>query len=317
MRRAHAGGTRIYGNPEPALGLRTGIGILTGRQPIRRKNGVLASRLTNLISLYMSPQSEQVQSLVMRAGEEELLPRFEQVDHHIKADGSILTEADLAIQKRLRTELKKNWPDVAFLSEEMPPAQQAALLRELERPLWCLDPLDGTSNFAAGLPCFGISLALLARGEPVLGIIYDPTRRECFRADKGAGAWLNGRRLHSPPARESLELTVGMVDFKRLPPRLARKLVDDPPYASQRNFGSSALEWAWVAAGRGHVYLHGGQKVWDFAAGSLILSEAGGFSCTLDNEPVFKPTLAPRSVVAASGDHIFRSWREWLTAPPS
>lgn len=265
----------------------------------------------------MSPQSEEVESLITRAGEEELLPRFERVDHHIKADGSILTEADLAIQKRLRDELKTRWPDVAFLSEEMPPAQQAALLRETERPLWCLDPLDGTSNFAAGLPCFGISLALLAQGEPVLGIIYDPTHRECFRADKGAGAWLNGRRMHSRSARESLKFTVGMVDFKRLPSTLAQKLVDDPPYASQRNFGSAALEWAWVAAGRGHVYLHGSQKLWDFAAGSLILSEAGGYSCTLEGEPVFKPTLDPRSVIAASSDELFRSWRDWLTAPLS
>lgn len=264
----------------------------------------------------MSPHSAAVQRLVTRAGDEELLPRFERVDHHIKADGSILTEADLAIQRRLRDELEKEWPDIAFLSEEMPLAQQAELLSETGRPLWCLDPLDGTSNFAAGLPCFGISLALLTHGEPVMGIIYDPTRGECFRADKGAGAWLNERRLDSPLPRASLSLTVGMVDFKRLPAELARRLVSDPPYASQRNFGSSALEWAWVAAGRGHVYLHGGQKLWDYAAGSLIVSEAGGYSCTLDNEPVFKPTLAPRSVIAASGEDLFHSWREWLLKPP-
>ncbi|MBA2491524.1 MAG: inositol monophosphatase [Gammaproteobacteria bacterium] len=265
----------------------------------------------------MSPQSAEVQCLVMRAGDEELLPRFEQVDHHIKADGSVLTEADLAIQQRLRDELEKSWPEIAFLSEEMPSVQQAKLLTDSEQPLWCLDPLDGTSNFATGLPCFGISLALLAHGEPVMGIIYDPTRRECFRADKGAGARLNGRRLSSPPPNPSLARTVGMVDFKRLPAGLARRLISDPPYASQRNFGSSALEWAWVAAGRGHVYLHGGQKLWDFAAGSLILTEAGGFSCTLAGEPVFKSSLESRSVIAASGEALFRSWRDWLMAPSS
>ncbi len=108
-----------------------------------------------------------------------------------------------------------------------------------------------------------------------------------------------------------------MVDFKRLPAGLARRLISDPPYASQRNFGSSALEWAWVAAGRGHVYLHGGQKLWDFAAGSLILTEAGGFSCTLAGEPVFKSSLESRSVIAASGEALFRSWRDWLMAPSS
>lgn len=252
----------------------------------------------------------------MRAGDEELLPRFERVDHHIKADGSILTEADLAIQQRLRDELEKSWPDIAFLSEEMPPAQQAALLTDIERPLWCLDPLDGTSNFAAGLPCFGISLALVIHGEPVMGVIYDPTRQECFRADKGAGAWLNERRLHSSSPRSVLARTVGMVDFKRLPASLAHRLVSNPPYASQRNFGSSALEWAWVAAARGHVYLHGGQKLWDFAAGCLIVSEAGGYSCTLEGEPVFKLGLESRSVIAASSEALFRNWRDWLTLPP-
>lgn len=263
--------------------------------------------------LAMMPRSDELQSLIIRAGVEELLPRFHQVGHRVKDDGSILTEADLAMQRRLCIELARRWPEIDFLGEEMPPERHAALLRDTGRPLWCLDPLDGTSNFAAGLPCFATSLALLIGGEPVLGVIYDPMHDECFRADKGHGAWLNERPLSIRATRYSLDRSVALVDLKRLATPLARRLVEKPPYASQRNFGSSALEWAWIAAGRGHVYLHGGQKLWDFAAGSLILAEAGGYSCTLEREPVFKQTLAPRSVIAGGGNALFRGWRDWLT----
>jgi myo-inositol-1(or 4)-monophosphatase len=261
----------------------------------------------------MSPRSHELQSIIIRAGMEELLPRFQQVGHHVKDDGSILTEADLAMQRRLCKELAQRWPDFQFLSEEMPKDRQESLLRDSDRPLWCLDPLDGTSNFAAGLPCYAVSLALLMGGEPVIGVIYDPMHDECFRAEKDKGAWLNEHRLAVHATRHSLDLAVALADLKRLPVSLARRLVENPPYGSQRNFGSSALEWAWIAAGRGHVYLHGGQKLWDFAAGSLILSEAGGHSCTLEREPVFKRTLASRSVIAASSDALFHRWREWLT----
>lgn len=261
----------------------------------------------------MSPRSDELQSIIIRAGIEELLPRFQQVGHHLKADGSILTEADIAMHRRLCMELAQRWPEIEFLSEEMSKDAQEALLRDDGRPLWCLDPLDGTSNFAAGLPCFAVSLALLLGGEPVLGVIYDPMHDECFRAEKDKGAWLNEQQLSAQATRDSLDLAVALIDLKRLKPELARRLAENPPYASQRNFGSSALEWAWIAAGRGHVYLHGGQKLWDFAAGSLILSEAGGYSSTLECEPVFKQTLTSRSVVASSSNALFHRWRDWLT----
>jgi myo-inositol-1(or 4)-monophosphatase len=262
----------------------------------------------------MPPQSDELESVVRRSGAEVLLPRFHQVAHRVKDDGSILTEADVAMHRSLFNELTRRWPQIEFLSEEMPAQRQQALLSDTGRPLWCLDPLDGSSNFAAGLPCFAVSLALLVDREPVMGVIYDPMHNECFRADKNEGAWLNERRLSVRAARDSLDLTVAMVDLKRLTARLRRRLVDNPPYASQRNFGSAALEWAWVAAGRGHVYLHGGQRLWDYAAGTLILQEAGGHSCTLEREPVFKQTLDKRSVIAAGSETLFKDWRDWLIA---
>ena len=262
--------------------------------------------------LFMNTDINQLNNLIRRVGQEELIPRFQRIGHEYKADGSVLTEADLAVDARLREQLHALHPDVAFLSEEMPTAEQEALLADAATPLWCLDPLDGTSNFAAGIPCFGISLALIRGGAVELGIIYDPLRDECFSATRGAGAHLNQRRLHAADTGIELKRAVAVVDFKRLAPALRRRLAEQPPYSSQRNFGSCALEWGWIAAGRGHIHLHGGQKLWDLAAGSLILTEAGGSCRTLTGEEVFKPQLAPRSVVSASDPQLFTAWRDWL-----
>jgi myo-inositol-1(or 4)-monophosphatase len=254
----------------------------------------------------------RIEEHVVRAAREELLPRFNAVTHSYKDDGSLLTEADLAMDRRLRRELAERWPQVAYLSEEMSAQDQHALLQDSDHALWCLDPLDGTSNFAAGLPAFTVSLALIRWGEPQLGVIYDPLRDEVFRAIQGGGAWLNGEPLSARRPHRPLRHAMALIDFKRLAPQLAVRLIRERPYGSQRNFGSCALEWAWMAAGRAHLCLHGGQKLWDYAAGALILSEAGGHSCTLEGEAVFRAGLAPRSVVSSPDRDLFGAWCEWL-----
>jgi myo-inositol-1(or 4)-monophosphatase len=103
-----------------------------------------------------------------------------------------------------------------------------------------------------------------------------------------------------------------MIDLKRLPAALASHLAADPPYKSQRSFGAVALDWCWLAAGRGHLYLHGQQKLWDYAAGQLVLQEAGGKAVTLEGQPVFAPRLESRSTVAALNPEIFHAWLAWL-----
>ena len=270
------------------------------------------TRSTNEPGLPPDLELAQIIEIVRDCAREELLPRFARVGYRFKPDGSILTEADLAMDRRLHAELIERWPDTAFLSEEMPESQQLALLDRPSVPLWCLDPLDGTSNFAAGVPLFAVSLALLLEGRSLMGVIYDPVRDECFSARAGNGAWLNGERLQPRRIDIPLARTLALVDLKRLPSSLAKRLAKRPPYASQRNLGTCAIEWCWMAAGRGHVYLHGGQRLWDHAAGSLILSEAGCCSCTLDGEPVFKTTMAPRSVISCADPKLFADWRDWL-----
>ena len=261
---------------------------------------------------HVLPDLDRLSDIVRRAAREELLPRFTRVTQEHKADGSILTEADLAIDARLRAELHQAWPDIAFLSEEMDANEQQTLLGNPTQPLWCLDPLDGTSNFAAGIPFFGVSLALLCDGLVELGLIYDPIRDECFTGQRDTGAWLNGVRLQTAPIQLPLKQCIALIDLKRLAPALRQRLIETPPYHSQRNFGSCALEWAWLAAGRGHLYLHGGQKLWDFAAGTRLFAEAGGKSYTLEGDEVFVARLEARSATASPDPALAQAWLAWL-----
>lgn len=259
----------------------------------------------------MLPDLKKLENLIRQVAEEEILPRFNRVGYEVKADGSLLTEADLSADERISTALADWYPDIAFLSEEMTESEQEGLLNTAEK-LWCLDPLDGTSNFAAGIPLFATSLALFVKGNVQIGITYDPVRDEMFSAVKGQGAWLNGESIHCLPSGFELNKTIAIVDFKRLKPDLVQRLLNNPPYKSQRNLGTCVLEWAWMAANRGHLYLHGGMKLWDLAAGSLILEEAGGYACTLEGETVFRAAMPPRSVIISPDEKLFKEWKEYL-----
>ncbi|MCB1761440.1 MAG: inositol monophosphatase [Gammaproteobacteria bacterium] len=258
------------------------------------------------------PRSQELCAIVKQAAIAELLPRFATVDRKTKQDGSIVTEADHAIQTRLTGELRQRWPEYALMGEEMSSAEQAGLLANPGAGLWIVDPLDGTSNFAAGIPYYAVSVALMRAGELVLGVVYDPARDECFSAEVGGGARLNGEPLAPVSAPASLQRAIAAIDFKRLPTELVIRLVHSSPYHSQRSFGSIALDWCWVAAGRFDIFLHGKQNIWDYAAGHLILSEAGGQACSFGGNPVFSARGEPRSALAALDDNIFEHWRAWL-----
>ena len=260
------------------------------------------------------PDLTAIVDAIRTIAHEEIMPRFDKIGFSVKEDGSLVTEADLVANQRIQSYLKQHWPAIDFLSEEMELEQQEALLQDADL-LWCLDPVDGTSNFAAGVPLFAVSLALFNKGEVVLALTYDPVRDEAFTAQKGQGAWLNGEPLKCEPSTFPLDKTIALVDFKRLPSELRQLLVDKPPFGSQRNLGSSVLEWAWMTANRGHLYLHGGMKLWDLAAGTLLLSEAGGYACTLDGESVFRPGMDKRSVVISPDKRLFNEWREFLKIP--
>ena len=242
---------------------------------------------------------------------EEIMPRYLRVSHQHKIDGSLCTEADLAAQSALTKKLQAIL-SVPVLGEEMTDAEQHTLWEAGHDGLWCIDPIDGTSNFVRGLPYFAVSVALLREGNSVLGVVYDPVANEMFAAEHERGAFLNGEKLVGREAVVALDHALACVDMKRLKKKLVTRLAIDPPYASQRNFGASALDWCYTAAGRYDMYLHGGQKLWDYAAGSLILSESGGHACCIESDELAQCDIWQRSVIAARDDKLFAAWKNWI-----
>lgn len=272
-------------------------------------------------SLLMLPNLEAVRevlvSLVDRA-----FAQMGDIARENKEDGSFVTVMDTHLQALIYEALSTRWPAIGFLGEEMSrEAQASALSYEGEQAIWVLDPLDGTTNFSTGLPLYGVSLALVVAGRSQLAVVYDPTRQECFSAQAGQGAWLNGQRLgasqrdgqpRSGAVVSELSECIANVDYKRLTRDLAAQLVTCPPYRSQRNIGACVLEWCWLATGRIQLYLHGGQQLWDHAAGHLILLEAGGMAKTLEGEPLCSDVLHKQSAVAASSPALYAQWRDWI-----
>lgn len=242
---------------------------------------------------------------------EEIMPRYMKVTLHQKDDGSLCTDADLAAQEALTRKLQAIL-NVPVIGEEMSPAEQAARWAEGAQGVWCIDPIDGTSNFVRGLPYFAVSVALIREGRSTLGVVHDPVAKETFAAELGRGAFLNGGKLAGHNVAKQLSDTLANVDMKRLGEKLAARLGVAPPYASQRNFGASTLDWCYTAAGRYDVYLHGGQKMWDYAAGSLVLQEAGGHACSLACDDFSQDDIWLRSVVASLDPVLFQQWKNWL-----
>lgn len=260
------------------------------------------------------PDVSKLEKIVKPLASEILIPGFGQCEYSHKADGSIVTKADLEMQQSLERELLKAWPEYGMLGEEMDREAQQSVINS-EKGYWCIDPLDGTNNYTSGLPFFAVSIALIIDHQQVMGFIYDPLREEVFFAQKDKGASLNGKKLTGAFKPVSTKRTIAEIDMKRLPLDLATRLVTEEPYGSQRNIGSSALDWCWLAAGRYNIYLHGGQMLWDYAAGNLILREAGGKAMSLDGEPVFRGKLEVRSALASLDPSLLDEWVRWIKLP--
>ena len=241
-----------------------------------------------------------IADILTRAGEKLLLPAFAKMEKsvHRKTDGSLVTQTDRACQSWIRGQLAAAWPDIGFLGEEMNRKTQHDRLRAGGR-CWCLDPLDGTTNFIASFPAFALSLALMEDNQPRLACIHDPIRGETFTARKNDGAWCNGAPI-AAKTTSALSDAVGFVDFKRLNEKLRRRLSAPGVYRSQRNIGSCALEWAWLAAGRSQFIAHGGEMIWDYAAGGLLAGEAGCAVTDFSGASPFARAAPSSSILAAA-----------------
>jgi myo-inositol-1(or 4)-monophosphatase len=214
---------------------------------------------------------------VIRAGEVQL-SRFG-TDIRVDKKGAIdlVTEIDLQIEREFRATIAARFPDHVVLGEEFGSSGD----REgTPRFCWVFDPVDGTTNYAHGLPIFCSSLALEIDGEIAVGAVYDPTRRELFTAERGRGAWLNGAPLKVSAANElidSLLVTGFHYGIHRDPEELVSLFREFITRArAVRRLGSAALDLCYVAAGRFDGYWESKIQPWDVAAGALIVEEAGG-----------------------------------------
>ena len=193
-----------------------------------------------------------------------------------KGDINLVTEADLASEALIIERIKSYYPKHAILAEE---GGDVVLVEGESSWKWIIDPLDGTTNYAHGYPCFCVTLALERNGEIVIGVTYDPTRDELFSAEKGQGASLNGRKIRVSETDEignALIVTGFPYDFKQRKD-FARHLTEFLLQSrGVRRDGSAAIDMAYVACGRFDGFWEEGLNPWDVAAGYLLIEEAGG-----------------------------------------
>lgn len=202
-----------------------------------------------------------------------IMRRYGRIHAKYKEDKTIVTEADEESEKNIIAILKKNFPDYSILSEE------SGLKKKDSELMWAVDPLDGTTNYAMMNPFFDVSIALLKKNEPILGVVYYPYQKELFYAEKNRGAYMNDKRIRvskknriedsvltfcNSPDNESTEKMAKIWrTWKLLNPKV-------------RQIGAGALEMAYVACGRVECFLMTKMNPWDVAAGTVLVREAGG-----------------------------------------
>ncbi|MCC6484993.1 MAG: inositol monophosphatase [Armatimonadetes bacterium] len=198
--------------------------------------------------------------------------------------GDIVTEADRAAEDLVLTRLEAEFPGHNLLSEE-----RGWVRHDEAAPIWVLDPLDGTRNFALGIPTFAVSLACLVNGRPVLGAIYDPVHDDMYLAQANCGAWLNENRL---TVSDQPDLSEAMVSVSWSPRRKDKELYIrtvnriNAHTSWFRRIGSAAMVMAYLASGRWDAYVQGGINPWDIAAGVILITEAGGIVSDFQGEDV-------------------------------
>jgi myo-inositol-1(or 4)-monophosphatase len=238
--------------------------------------------------------------IVLRAGEIQLAGQASGFRVDKKGAIDLVTEIDLECERMCRAVLAERFPDHDILAEELGGASAG---RPRSRYRWVFDPLDGTTNYAHGLPIYCASLGLEIDGLREVGAIYDPTRRELFTAERGEGAYLNGRQLavsQTSTLLDSLLVTGFPYDVHK---KNGGELVDLfgaflGRARAVRRLGSAALDLCYVAAGRFEGFWEQHLYPWDVAAGALVVEEAGGRVTGMDGTP-FDPAAA--HLVASNG----------------
>lgn len=209
-----------------------------------------------------------------------------------KGDRDLVTDIDLAAERIIKTQIIKNFPQDNIVSEENPVKQEADFT-------WIIDPLDGTHNYIHNINIFGVSIALAYKNEVVVGVIYMPEDNELYLAEKKKGAYLNGRRI-SVSKRKIHQATLIFDSSLRYQKNKMLKglsrLVDK--VFNVRMFGSTVRSLAYVAEGKAEAEIEYNDKLWDFAAGLLLVEEAGGRVTDLKGK---KWSLKTKGYIASNG----------------
>ena len=191
---------------------------------------------------------------------------IEKLQVSVKGPSDFVSNADTKAEKTIIEELKKARPNYSIISEE-----DGSETNKDTQNVWIIDPIDGTTNFLHGIPHFAISIALKSKNEIVCGVIYDPIKDEMFYADKNNGAYFNNHRIKVSKRKNfnGCIFAMGGNDEEALKDKAITN-------QSIRKSGSAALDMAYVAAGRYDGYFQKNLKLWDIAAGIIIVKEAGG-----------------------------------------
>ena len=213
-----------------------------------------------------------------------------------KGDIDLVTESDLASEKLIIDRIRSHYPRHGILAEESGASDGARDGTAKSEWRWIIDPLDGTTNYAHGYPCYCVSIALERAGKLEIGVVYDPTRDEMFAAERGQGATLNDRRIRVSDVEElnSSMLCTGFPYNVRERPDFARHFSAFTMRAQAvRRDGSAAIDLAYVACGRFEGFWEDGLHPWDVAACALLIEEAGGLVTNFRAEPlsIYKPKV--------------------------
>jgi fructose-1,6-bisphosphatase/inositol monophosphatase family enzyme len=256
---------------------------------------------------------DHVSGLIRAAVEEKILPRFRNLaagEIAQKGPNDPVTIADIEAEEMLSRLLLEAYPSTLVIGEELVSREPAAIDALLgDTPVWVIDPVDGTMNFAAGSPVFGTILAYVVGGEIKAGWIHDPINNVTVMALLGGGAWCDGKRLEvdkaTPLNRSAGSAYWTAEDWTMPDPGLAASGL----FGEIRNHRCSAADYIDLALGRRQFVLSKGSKPWDHAAGVLITREAGGFAGFLESAD-YSVTELENRVVATATDEAMRVIRE-------
>lgn len=232
-------------------------------------------------------QPDNVSNLLREAAETEVLPRFRNLSEgevREKSPGELVTAADEAMERRLADGLVALLPGSVVVGEEASSANPSLLdLLSGEAPVWVVDPLDGTANFAAGSPVFGTMVCLVRQGATVAAWIYLPVEGGCLVAERGSGAWLDGTRVEAGPAARPLRVSLNTKFF----PPLHKEHIEAtrPLFDIRPSSHCAAMTYTQLARGELDVALYYRLMPWDHAPGVLVYQEAGGSAALLNGAP--------------------------------